>query len=354
MIWVLFALAAAVLFFLEKHWAEFALRSLRFEGESDRIFAEPGETITWKASIENQSILPIPFVRFTETFPLETEFRSKSDLSRVYSHLITQRFVENRLSLRPRRRVTRTLQFSLPRRGLYRFSNHRLATGDLLGFREVEKYGDWEEIVVIPERSTQQASVDALGGFLGDMSVRRFILEDPILTLGFRDYTGREPMKSISWVRSAAAGALQVKQYDHTAEHHIVVILNTEDASESELEECFRLTRSVCEKLEQKKMPYGFRTNGILIGPAGTVSYMAEGLGSRHLNTILYAMGRGSGANFCSFRYLTERTLKKRQSNESYIVVTPPLTSSSTPCIRKLESVVGGEICVLTARGEEA
>ena len=353
MIWILITLAAAVLALMERYWTDFALRALRFKGSLDRTFAEPGEIISWSATVENHSRLPIPFVRLTETFPLEAEIMTdRSSRAEYLNHLITQRSVENRMSLRARRSTIRTVRFKLPRRGAYRFSKFRLAAGDLLGFKESEKSGDWEEIVIIPNCSEQQAAIDALGGFLGDISVRRFILEDPILTLGFRDYTGREPMKSISWIRSAANGTLQVKQYDHTAEHHIVVILNTEDASDEELEECFRLTRSVCEKLEQKKLPYGFCTNGSLHGPMGMIFHMAEGLGNRHLNTILYGMGRGSNTCIHSFRYLTERTLKNRHSNESYIIITPPLSVESAACVKKLEAAVGNSVCVLTAKEE--
>lgn len=354
MIWLLVALAVVVLVLFEKYWADFALRSLRFKGSLSRPFAEPGEIITWSATIENHSRLPIPFVRLTESFPPEASIVSDRNSSPVYySHYITRDLVENRTSLGGRRSAVRNIRFSLPRRGIYRISNYRLAAGDLLGFRESEKTGDWQEVVIIPERSRQQTAIDALGGFLGDISVRRFILEDPILTLGFRDYTGREPMRSISWTRTAMTGNLQVKQFDHTAEHHIVVILNTEGASGETLEECFRLTRSVCEKLEQKKIPYGFRTNGSVSGPMGTLSHMAEGLGSRHLNTILYGLGRGSDTCFYSFRYLTERTLKDRRSQDSYIVITPPLSGTSAACVKKLESAVGSSVCVLTAVTEE-
>ena len=52
-------------------------------------------------------------------------------------------------------------------------------------------------------RDWADSSADVLSGFLGDVSVRRFIYEDPVLTTGFREYTGREPMKHISWTQSA-------------------------------------------------------------------------------------------------------------------------------------------------------
>ena len=353
MSWVFLALAALVLAILEHYWTPFALNALHFKGEADRIIAEPGETVTWSGTVENRSRLSIPFVRLIESFPLQAEaVEDKAWTDSHCSRIITQWYVEEKMSLRPRQSCTRTVKLSFPRRGFYQIGSYRLSAGDLLGFRETSKNGDAQDIVIIPQRSGQKPALDALGGFLGDISVRRFILEDPILTLGFRDYTGREPMKSISWTRTATAGSLQVKQYDHTAEQHVMILLNTEGASADELEECFRLMRSVCEKLEEKKIPYGFRTNGNLPGPVGKIFWLAEGLGPRHMNTILYGLGRADSTCFHSFRYLTERTLHSRKSNESYIVITPPLSDENAPCIKALESAVGSNICILTGKAE--
>ena len=350
---VILLLIAAVLAALEYYWANYGLDAIRFKGEADHTLAEPGEEITWSATVENHSRLPIPFVRLQETFPIEAMHHASDSWVRLHcTHLVTYYVVEHKLSLKRRTSAEHKLRISFPRRGQYFFGGHTLSCGDLLGFRESSKDGEAQSVVIIPKRSKQQVALDALGGFLGDISVRRFILEDPILTMGFRDYTGREPMKSISWTRSATAGSLQVKQFDHTAEQHVMILLNVEDATPEELEECFRLTRTACEKLEQKKIPYGFRTNGCLAGPMGAIAYMAEGLGQRHLHTILYGLGRATDTCFYSFRYLIEHTIRHRSSNESYIIITPPLESGDRANVRKLENVVGNSLCILTAQVE--
>lgn len=353
MTWIVLALAALALAVMERYWAPYALKAMNFKGCCSKTLAEPGETVTWSGTVENISRLPIPFVRLMESFPLQAQVKAdKAWVDAYCTQSVTQWYVEEKMSLKPRQSCTRLVRFSFPRRGLYQIGGYRLSAGDLLGFRELSKNGDWQDIVIIPERSKNKKNIEALGGFIGDISVRRFILEDPILTIGFRDYTGREPMKSISWTRTATAGSLQVRQYDHTAEQHVMILLNVEGASVDELEELFRLMRTVCELLEQKKIPYGFRTNGNLQGPVGKLFWLAEGLGYRHMNTILYGLGQADGTCFYSFRYLTERTLQHRKSNESYIVVTPPLTDRSTPCIKALEASVGNGVCVLIGNAE--
>ncbi len=333
---------------LEYKWAGYALKSLDIHSNCDRPLAEPGQTVTWSARVDNYSRLPIPFVRLVEDFPLEAVAQGDLDWKEAYCRKsFLSWYTEYRMTMRGRRSITRNASLVFHRRGVYQIGDYHLSAGDLLGFREAKSHGKGQKIVVMPHRSLQHKAMDALGGFLGDVSVRRFILEDPILTTGFRDYTGREPLRAISWTRTAQSGSLQVKQYDYTAERHVVVLLSIEGADEAQLEECLRLTRSVCEKLEQRKIPYAFRTNANLPGPVGKIHSMVEGLGERHLHTILYGLGCADGTCFHSFRYLTRQTLKKRKSNESYIVITPDDKGDAYGCIQALSNAVGTRVCVL-------
>ncbi len=346
---VLILMVVVLMFALLEHkWAEYALKSLAIHTSWDRILAKPEQPITQSVTVENHSRLAIPFVRVVLSYPDEAKPVADENLQkRHYRKSILSWNAEYRMTLRGRRSMTKQVSMTFDQRGVYQAGNYHLSAGDLLGFREAKCHGEGKSIVVMPHHSRQKTALDAVGGFIGDISVKRFILEDPILTTGFRDYTGREPMRAISWKRTAQAGSLQVKQYDYTAERHIVVLLNVEGADEQQFEECLRLTRSVCEKLEQQKMPYGFRTNGNLPGPIGKVTSMVEGLGEQHLNTILYGLGSADGTCFYSFRYMTRQTLRTRKSSEAYIVITPDDKGAAHTCIQELSNAVGAPVCVL-------
>lgn len=336
---------------LERRWAKYALDALEFQLSVEPALAEPEQVVTCRFTVKNHSRLPIPFVRLKLDFPREVEPTAQQCWNDSYQRAkVMSWYSEHRMTLPGRRSITKQIQLRFPHRGAYTLGAYQLSAGDLLGFREESCQGEGQKVVVVPGLSRQQTAVDAVGGFLGDVSVRRFILEDPILTVGFRDYTGREPMRAICWTRTAQTGALQVRQYDHTAEHHVVVLLNTEGATESQLEECLRLTRSVCEKLEQRRISYGFVTNANLPGPVGKVQLMTEGLGQQHLHTILYGLGCADKTCFFSFRRLVRKTLKMRKSNESYIVITPRRDES---CIRQLSNAAGSPVCVLSGSQEE-
>lgn len=335
-------------------WARLSAEKLHIRCFADHILAEPEEVVAWKAEVENRGLLPILFVRLREDFPNAAKLHADETWMELHRIDSFQRWhIEEKFSQMPRQRSKRTLRISFADRGVYEIGRYHLAAGDLLGFSEYGFSGPGTELVIMPRRSENMGAIQALGGFLGDISVRRYILEDPILTVGFREYTGREPMKAISWTRTAAAGTMQVKQYDYTAEQTVQVLLNVEGASEEALEECFRLTRSVCETLERRKIPYAFRTNGNLPGPVGKVFYLADGLGSTHLSTILYGLGKADSTCFFSLRYLVTNTLSHRRSNEAYILITPRPDDQAQACIRELGAASPSGLCLLVAEEEE-
>lgn len=353
MIWIVVALAAVMLLWLDRQWRPRALRSLRLKSQSDKQLVEPGETVTWSATVENTGRLGVPFVRLVQHFPVGAQVLGDPRWIRRHCNKgIHKWYVEEKMSVRRRHALTRNLRLQFDARGEYTLGSWQLSAGDLLGFVEEQKTGEGKNLVVMPERAKSKKNLDALGGFLGDVSVRRFILEDPILTVGFRDYTGREPMKSISWTRTASAGTLQVKQFDHTAEQTVMILLDVEGGTAEQLEGCFRLMRSVCEELERRKIPFGLRTNGDLPGPVGKIFTLADGLGSRHKNTILYALGRAQYTCYHSLRYLVRQTLKHRKSNECYIVITPDVTDQTRSVLKLLEGAVGSGLCVLAGSRE--
>lgn len=351
---IILALAITLLVLAEKYGTPASLESLRFRGNPDKILVEPGETVTWESTVENHKRMPVPFVRLQLRFPAEATLLGST--AWIFRHKKTGLhgwYAEEKFSLGGRQSSTRKLRFSLTKRGVYPVAEARLGAGDLLGLQEKAVYYESQKIVVMPERSTDALAIQALGGFLGDMSVKRFIFEDPILTVGFRDYTGQEPLKSISWTRTAAAGSLQVRQFDHTAERNAVVLLDTSDGTAEELERCYEITRTVCETLEKDRIPFSFRTNGRLSGPAGNLFYLPEGLGTAHLNAVLYGLGGAEHVCYYSRKRLVQQALDSRKSNDAFIVIMASSGSGDMAPFRRLQAASTSPVCFLMGKEAE-
>lgn len=222
-----------------------------------------------------------------------------------------------------------------------------------MGFQTVlGLYPELREVVVKPEPCLHEKLSLLLGGYLGEFAVRKSLFEDPILTLGFREYTGREPFRSISWTQSARLGRLLVREQECTMDLSCSVLLNTEysgrEGSMELLEQCFSLVRSICEELEGRRIPYDFRTNGVIAGAMGNWNQVDEGLGAGHLETVLEGLGRMTYDHRESAETFFMRVRKGIQAGKSLLVVTPERGEELLRMFRALEERSGRKVLVIS------
>ncbi len=307
------------------------IRHLRYHYGYDASLAEPGEKIVYTGKLVNNWFLPAVYVSLAVMLPEGASVANSKD-NETY-----------RMCLLPHRSSRHSLIFDLPRRGVYRGGKYFVESGDFLGFRSFVDSGSIDGVItVMPRKCKDETVIEALGGFLGDISVRRFIIEDPVLTIGFRDYTGREPMKKISWPHSAKTGKLVVKNNDYTVEINVAVVLNMASGTDAEKEKSLEIVRTVCEELEEARIPYQFISNG----DAGN---RKEGFGRLHLTAIMTDLGRSKLVSFTSLDTLIDRCIADRKNNRSYIVVTPPLSAEDRASLGRLSEYCDREPCVLEA-----
>ena len=250
--------------------------------------AEPGEKFHIILKIQNRSKVVYPFIRFGIMIPKEmTVYTSLRCASRPPASVE----VTGTAFLWPGKTLEKRIEVSAPSRGNYRFGNFYVSAGDFLGLKEYKReFVKYSSVAVYPLPLADAQFEETLGSTMGDFSVRRYIFEDPVLISGFREYTGREPMKTISWLQSARSGQLMVKKYDFTSEVAISVVLDSDcntDENFDMLERVFSLARSVCDALEEKGIEYDFFMNSNIGGANCRQHYFAKGMGSRHEKGIL-------------------------------------------------------------------
>ncbi len=348
---VFLVILVIILLIVERYSLQYALHRVYYRCETSRNLVDPDETFIVSSTIENQKNMMVPFVRMTENFPVDIELNV--DESGVYRGN-NQLQLTSRFYLMPKQVYTRHVEARIPQRGCHYFRTATLYGGDFLGIKEnVEYYNNFEEVVVIP-RSVDCPKLDkTLGDYLGEMSVNRFILEDPVLTIGFRDYTGREPMRSVSWTQTARFGKMMVKNYDHTLDLSMTILLNVKtpyrtDESEERVEKCFSLVRAVCEHMEEQQVKYKFVTNASIAGFAGSWSEISEGLGRNHFDTVMEGLGRATSLATEPFSAILDRAFRQSERGRSFIVITPQIDDSWQPELRHLEELSSTPVCVLT------
>lgn len=350
---ILVAVVAAVLvLWLQWHSGVDRLEDLREDHRPDQKLVDPDEKFHLELALQNVGRHYILFARLEEQLAQAFTVWDRSAL--VWANRGGGLSVSFSTWLRPRQEARFRVEVSVSARGFYCLAPMKVSIGDFLGLREqtVRRAGGFRAVVAVPREAEDQRFADVLGGFLGDISVRRFIHEDPVLTTGFREYTGREPMKQISWTQSARGRGLMIKVFDHTAEPQVSVLLNTDTKAkgrEALLEKCFSMARTVCRILEERGIQYDFATNAELASFSGGASnVIGKGLGASHFAAVLDCLGRATyiktAAGEAFFAQAVDPTALRGR-----ILITPSGDFSGSRALERLREFSGGDLLILRA-----
>ena len=318
------------------------VRNLKVSFSLDMDLVEPGEVFTLRYVVANPGVLPVLSVGLG--LQLEDVFTVCEDEAWKERHL-SGNTVDHRFYLLPHGIFSGKIRLAVNKRGLFELGRCYMDKSDLLGLSPMIDAWDMGGRVICTAKTTEVPEYKTLGGLQGNVSVRRFIHEDPSMLMGYRDYTGHEPMKHISWFQTAKTGKLTVRNSDHTVGQNVTLLVNMNTQNSRRMENCLSLTRTVCEQLEEDKIPYAVFSNGDL-------HHLREGLGRGHLMTVLRHIGLSKLAGYYSFAHLVDERISKSMGLDSYIVITPEADEDVDSAIRFLQAHVDTEIFVLY--GKEA
>ena len=290
--------------------------------EPEEVLVEQDTPFILSLSAANEDKLPFSYVQIRQMIPDFIEAAESAEKSvHVAVSYWDYRVVKDAFMIAGRRTLTRKYPVIARQRGVWHLENLQLNVGDFLAIRERILYERHKkEVVVMPKPLESVDLSKAMGGFLGELSVRRFLYEDPVLISGFSDYSGREPMKAISWKQTARMGRMVVKNQDHTTETSVKVILDFEGAGEY-LELLLSLTRSVCETLESMRVNWSFACNGDLNEKAGMRDMIESGSGSGHMMALLEGLGRTKGRIKMPFSFLIDELLREKTMTSGYLIL---------------------------------
>jgi hypothetical protein len=336
-----------ILLFIYQKWsAKNIHKYIKYSFTLSHILKAPDEKFDLITEVVNTGYHFVPHVKLIEFLPASIEIHDNKENISVGYYDSQYRIVSD-IFLFPRGVYRNKINASIPKRGFYTFNKMYMTGGDFLSLAmpyRLEKFFN-KEIIIYPPLKAFNRIQNLMAGFLGEKSVRRFLYEDPNITVGFNDYTGREPMKSISWLQSAKTGKIVVKSFDYTYDASVVVLLNVEhggfngDDYTDIIENCFSLTHSVCRWLEDKKIKYSFCMNakpiGTLINPW---QYLHDGLGGSHYTKILEGLGRASYEPAESFSSLLKRSKKNHYDSPYRIIITPGNEKDTVRLLKKHEA----------------
>lgn len=186
-----------------------------FEGDEIEIIEE----------IENAKRLPLVWVRSEMSCSKGLTFKGQSmteDKNDVQRGLISGIFM-----LRGYQKCRRIWKVHCDKRGVMTVDNAVVSVSDLLGMTKRTKvFSVSDSVRVLPVPAEMDSGELSGDLFIGSMQVKRFVLPDPFMISGARDYTGREPMNRIHWAQTARTGNLMVYNNEFTTERRMMIFLN--------------------------------------------------------------------------------------------------------------------------------
>jgi uncharacterized protein (DUF58 family) len=193
-------------------WESHGLDKVVYERKlsAARVFC--GEEIHLESRITNGKPLPLPWISVEDEIPHALNMLTgKASPSPNPGRME----ITNLFPLMWYEKVTRRYRVGCPVRGFYTFGPTRIATGDILGLVDIdERLSKTDDLIVYPKI----VPLDKLGipstNLFGEVRGKRRIFEDPILTLGIRDYQSGDSLKRIHWKSTARSGRLQTKLFE--------------------------------------------------------------------------------------------------------------------------------------------
>lgn len=345
MFWLLIGIVT-ITFTFNRLSMKYGLKNLSYKRILSKNMVEIGEAFEVTTIIENKKPLPVTYLKITESFPLGLNYSEGLDELEgdEYFKFTTTMFVM------PFQRVKRTYSFNSNKRGYFTFRNVELTVGDFIGLKNLSTTEDFlQELVVLPKPLDLDENLIAYGDYYGSISVKRWVIDDPLMNVGIREYTGNEPEKHIHWPSSLRYGNLMVKEFDFTTEYSVTILLNVECAKpfwlgieKDEIESCISLCRGIVEELEDNNIPYSFINNSY--GGSGNKPF-------NNYESVLSSLGKVSYGTAIRFEVLLDNMVNKRVSYSTFVIVTPRIFDEYIEPLERLRKI-NNKIILISLEGD--
>jgi len=321
---------------------KYALYNVSYKREISSNCVEIGEELHISTIIENRKFLPVTFLQVTETFPSEMKYKYDADLKSSNGKL----YHTTTMVILPFQRIKRDYLVKFNKRGRYILRDVTLTAGDLVELNTIEKQIEFsQELVVFPKPLKIESEASKAGDYIGDISAKRYIIEDPIVTAGIREYTGFEPEKTIHWPSTLKTGKLMVRNFDFTVDNSVFIILNIECSKPfwsgidtDSIEKCYSAARKIIDDLESGHIKYGFTSNSQTGDNYNGNKFIRPSLGRDHYYNILDSLGRSDYSISMDLENLIRNILSAHIGCRTFVIITPAVLESYADLINEVRN----------------
>ena len=306
-----------------KQLPQLTLKRIEFKRQMsvERVIA--GEEAYLETIISNKKLIPLPWFKIHTTVPWQFAFKEAKTVQirrdEACEHVVTS-------SLLFYEKLVRRDYFVALKRGYYKIDDFNFQSGDLFGWVDVEMNVHAPvHLFVHPVLKPLEKLIKSSRSLFGETSVRRWIVPDPLFTLGARDYTSSDPFSAIDWKATARVNRLQVKQNDYTSDRTVQIFLDTQSHQifwkhlrKEAVERGIEIAASVIHEGFNLKAPVGLIVNNLALD-GGKIMTVLPGLSHGHRSVLMDTLAMSSA--YCSESMSNILRVKCRNLEQHTIIV---------------------------------
>jgi uncharacterized protein (DUF58 family) len=338
-------------------WNDRALRDVTYRRRIARKRAFPGETVDIEVLVENAKLLPVPWLRVDDEWPLAAPPTDAQALGP--SHVAEVGELTNVFALRWYERVRRHYTLQTGQRGVYGLGPTRLRSGDVFGLFQAERTIEEQDFLIVYPRvyALPELGLPSKEPF-GDTRARRRLFEDPSRTMGARDLQPGDSFRHVHWPATARRQQLQARVYEPTTTLAAVICLNVatlprpwEGILPDLLERAIVVSASLSAHATENRYSVGLISNGAVPRSDRPIRVM-PGRSPDQLTRILELLAAITGYVTAPMGRFLLRESPSLPWGATLVVVTPLVTDELLASIIQLRSA--GRQMVLVSLAKEA
>ena len=172
----------------------FVLRKIEYSLSFSQSEAYEGDDIFIDEVINNNKSVAVPWLKADIHASKWLQFANTSS-----TIIDEERCVSSGFSLKGYQKVTRRWYTRCAKRGVFTIVNTTLTAGDLLGLMQLsEAYPANTRLMVFPGVLRLEEAFFSNRDLIGEMIVKRFIMDDPFIVKGTREYVQGKPLNRIN------------------------------------------------------------------------------------------------------------------------------------------------------------
>ncbi len=318
---IIFAVCLWLQMFL---FCRYAFYKLDYKCEFSVKEAHEGDNIYLVETVYNSKLLPVPWLKVDIHTSRWLGFAGTCSVIAQDSRRVTSSFI-----LKSYQKTTRKWKLKCLKRGVFTTENVTLVSGDLLNYQVVSMPAAVNAcLMVYPEIVDLDEVFIPINLMQSDKTVRRWIIDDPFMVAGARDYTPGDPLNRIHWPASARCGRLMVRKNDFTSRQSLTVLLNMQsqlyeyaDTINKQIAELgIKVTGTLFDGALREGTQVRFGTNGCTTSGAKQAIFTGEAADKDHITELFKILARLLMKNVKDFENFLDDIMPEMENQEIIII----------------------------------